>query len=272
MSRGYLRHSSAPSSWREAVTDIKAAITEYEGDKHLMTHYESTIVLRGIQGARERARPAVYEGITAAFTESLTGYKASVELAHAAAAAEVRRWDSARLLTELQTAAARVDLALQGVTSTSMPIMDNGPSLGSSLRLLYDEAQRSGDIYRQRATLEVLEALPARVEGKPGELEVRVLARQAREDLSTLRVTEEMRRAAEVVNAAATRLFEQRSELVEVSRVLGEDVTSPFAESDLTRLYRQVAVQDGHVVIRDPDSPEVTGWVILDDKSKTAGG
>lgn len=183
-----------------------------------MTPYERSVLEREIGEKRASLEGAIIAGALGEWKQAVNNVKAKLDQVKAAKAKETARWDGTRLSSELQVYETLTRQQLNTATDT----MSQREAV-ENLRALYDEAQKSGDIYKQRAAAEVIRGAIGNARGLDSDrrMEINRLAKQAERDLSTLRQSEELNQAHQAAAEAVEKLNQARNMLFDVDRGLG---------------------------------------------------
>ncbi len=243
------------------VKSLKAAREEFRQYAGMMTQYERSVIERDIKEQSERAFPAVTAGAIGEWKQAIKRYKEAGKAYNREVTNEITRWDADRLNAQLQQASTLVNLAVQGSGGN---ILEGGnPGSAAKLEALYSEAVQSGDIYRQRATFEVLKAALPKVSGDD-RMPANRLAKLSERELSALRVTDGMVAAKEAQGQALDELLNIRNELIDVSVTLGEgNPTHPMASGAFAQALMMVQQdrETGELKIYSDDEWQLIGGV-----------
>jgi hypothetical protein len=249
--------NSGPTSGANWEAEIKAAYEELRLHGHEMSPYEHNLISREIKRRQDELIPIVGAKVIGEFKAAIKAYQDAEAGVDKARTAEINRFDSAKLNTELQLLQARVDLAYQKDVNPH-----RGADTPASKRLaeIFAEAVHSDDLHKQRAAVEVFKAirLPA------GPQEERILVNQLAKDAEAaepgLRDTAELHQARQNRTEALDKLGAKREHLDKVSRLLGmggiDDALSPGPFAKAARMVQRV---NGELRIYEEDAPEVTG-------------
>lgn len=252
---------SNPENWRDELATIKAARQELRQYSGMMTKYERSVIERDIDSMLENYRPRIaagaigeYKVVLAKFQDARRGYDRELTK-------EINRWDAIRLRAELETSQQLIDLAIQ--RNGGGPFDGNTPSVSTQLEAIFNQAQRSGDIHRQRAAYEVIQAVTAKISGEE-RFPVNRLAKLAERELEALRFTDGMKEAQENISRAWDEFLQTRQEVIDAGKELGDDPTAPLAGGEFTRAIRMVKqdLKTGEVTVLPEDHPDVTGVII----------
>ncbi len=245
--------TTQPQTWRDLLKELKTAKDELRRNEAIMTAYERQTISESIQARANVIAPRLQGGAIAEWKAAIEVYQDKAAAVEKARIAEINRWDNGRLGAEIGAVKVLVDLALAGVVTKA----------GPRLEQIYNEAQASGDIYKQRAAAEVFRSLSG--DNLKGSVDDRAavsgLAHKAAKDLPGLRVTDGITRAIQERDAAANGVYSLRSELNDVSLVMGYgDANGPFALGPVATAFRGVKFNNDHTLTIYPDdSVEVTG-------------
>lgn len=234
----------------EELEKIKAARDELRQYGGMMTPYEVSTIQRSIKSRVEASFQLIAGGVVGEFEDAINKYTGSKQAYEAEVQKEIQRWDSTKLREELTNAKTFMDFAFQG---DSNPLRAGNVSRLDKIKKLVDEAQASGDSYKQRATYEVLQAVKTQI-GDPDRADVNQIVKDAARSLETLRVTDGMKKAREGIAKSQDELLTARMQLQITGDILGEPhaFNKNIQRIDLDR-------ESNELIIREPDSPEVTG-------------
>lgn len=253
--------ATQPQTWRDHLKELKAAKEELYKNQAIMTPYERQTIGNSIKARAEAVAPRLQGGAIAEWKAAIEVYQDKAAAVEKARIAEINRWDNARLGAEIGAVKALVELALSGVNSN--PLAGGGFGAAPRLERIYNEAQASGDLHKRRAAAEVFRSLDgANLKGDiTDRAAVSGLAHKAAQDLPGLRVTDGITRAIQERDAAAQGVYNLRSELNDVSLVMGYgDATGLFASGPIASAFRGVKFNNDHTLTIFPeDSVEVTG-------------
>lgn len=248
MTTKFLKNSG--TTWVDELEKIKAAREELRQYGGMMTPYEVSTIQRGIKARVEASFQLIAGGAVGEYEAAIQKYKDSRQTYEREKQKEIQRWDTTRLREELTNAKTFMDFAFQG---DSNPLRAGDVSRLEKIKKLVNEAQASGDIYKQRATFEVLQAVKTQ-KGDPDRVEVNQIVKDAAKSLDGLRFTDGMKQASEGITKSRDELLTTRNQLQITGEILGES----FAfEKHLRRV--DMDRQTGELIIHEPDSPEVTG-------------
>jgi len=240
-------------NWKEILKQIKAGREELRKYDSIMTPYEHDVIIRDLAAKSEVAYQAVYNGSVGEFRAAKSAYRESIDALKRAEAAEIARFDAAKLNTEMESVQRRVDLALQ---SNSNQIF-GGQNVAARLQSIYEEAVKSGDLVKQRAGAEIMSAALSRV-APNDRAEFAHVSGQAERDLKAMRVTPEIEKARQGISQAANEMLVKRDELATVGETLGDNVRGPFSISGFAKVMREVQIIDGELHVYEPDVVENT--------------
>ena len=254
--------SSTPTTWQDRVKEIKIAREHLSKHEALMTPYEREMRSEEIHDKLRSYYPTVYGGVKKAWEGWINEYnKATARLAEAKAK-EYAKWDPAKLGAEMQAFKMMVD---QKLSSASDSIFAGGPGPSERVKKLYEEYQKSGDPYKQRASCEVMQGISTQGLKRDEAVNIRLLGHEAEGRLLQLRNTEEIQKAEEHYVESAQELFKQRENLSEVATLMGEPPDFGMGRGEIGKLQRMVQVEreTGEIKIYSLEDPEVTGihWI-----------
>ena len=252
------RISSTPTTWQDRVKEIKVAREHLSKHEAMMTPYERKMRSEEIHEKIHAYYPTVYSGVKSAWEGWINEYhKATAKLAEAKAK-EYNKWDPAKLGAEMQTFKLLVE---QKLSPASDSIFAGGPGPSERVKKLYEEYQKSGDPYKQRASAEVLQGISTQGLKRDEAVNIRILGHEAESRLLQLRETEEIQKAEEAYVESARELFRQRENLTEVATLMGEPPDFGMGRWKIGELQRMVQVEreTGEIKIYGLDDPKVTG-------------
>lgn len=252
--------TTQPQTWRDLLKELKAAKEELYKNQAIMTPYERQTISESIKARAEAVAPRLQGGAIAEWKAAIEVYQDKAAAVEKARIAEINRWDNARLGAEIGAVKALVELALSGGNGNALAGMTKA---APRLERIYNEAQASGDIYKQRAAAEVFRSLDGASlkTDTTDRAAVSGLAHKAAKDLPGLRVTDGITQAIHERDEAAQGVYNLRSELNDVSLVMGYgDATGLFASGPIASAFRGVKFNNDHTLTIFPeDSVEVTG-------------
>jgi hypothetical protein len=236
--------------WKTSYKKLQADRQRFYAYANIMTQYEAQTIKQSLQEQTEYLAPSIKIGALSEFNQAIAGYEATVAKVDAAKAAELRRWDSAKLIAERQNIQQQIDLAFQ---SGGDPLSGKNPA--DQIAKVLAEAKQSGDINRIRAAAEVGRGI---VKNAPA---VAPQISDLENSLATSRQTPEMAAAEQERIAALNDLFAKKNELPEIGAAIGEPVNPVFPTGSIDRAMRKVRFsQDRSTVeILADDDPEVCG-------------
>lgn len=259
MNNRFFGHTQ-PQTWRDLLKELKAAKDELRRHENIMTPYERQAISESIKARAEAVGPRLQGGAIAEWKAAIEVYQDKAAAVEKARIAEINRWDNARLGAEIGAVKALVELALSGGNGNALAGMTKA---APRLERIYNEAQASGDIYKQRAAAEVFRSLDGASlkTDTTDRAAVSGLVHKAAKDLPGLRVTDGITQAIHERDEAAQGVYNLRSELNDVSLVMGYgDATGLFASGPIASAFRGVKFNNDHTLTIFPeDSVEVTG-------------
>lgn len=259
MNNRFFGHTQ-PQTWRDLLKELKAAKEELYKNQAIMTPYERQTISESIKARAEAVAPRLQGGAIAEWKAAIEVYQDKAAAVEKARIAEINRWDNARLGAEIGAVKALVELALSGGNGNALAGMTKA---APRLERIYNEAQVSGDIYKQRAAAEVFRSLDGASlkTDTTDRAAVSGLVHKAAKDLPGLRVTDGITQAIHERDEAAQGVYNLRSELNDVSLVMGYgDATGLFASGPIASAFRGVKFNNDHTLTIFPeDSVEVTG-------------
>lgn len=213
------------NDWLSKLNQIKEARSEYNKIERILSPYERQTIFGNIKADAEANYSRVYNGVKARLDAAVGNYKAAAAKRAAAIAKEINSWDAGKLNDELQAFSTRVNMELgkkdaQGIFS--------GQPAARRIEALYQEAQASGDRYKQRAAAEVLRAMDTSKLPSEQRADVLMLSRAAIDNLEALRNTEEIKAAIEQENAAVKVMQDEQRFVKDAGAVMFEEGSSLF--------------------------------------------
>lgn len=257
----------AAQTWKDAGAALKDACDEYTKNQSIMTDYERRVIGREIKEQKDRFLPALQAGLAGEINGAIENYQKAQGKLFNARAAETRRWDGGKLAGELNTYSTLVDIIYRSAANDAF---SGGPPAGSKLQALYEDALRSGDMYKIRAAGEVLQGFEngGGFKAQSDRVSAAALAGQAKNDLSVLRNTEEVNLAGQEIGKAGSKIRETIETARTDLQAIGEgDPGGMLAYGLVTAAIRRVKVSpDGSLTFFAPDSFEATGIGTIPDK------
>jgi len=233
---------------------LRKANKELQDYGPVMTAYERLTVGEEIKRKREEYYPSVTAWALNNHEQAIEQVKNGKRLIREAQAKEINRWDPAKM---------RENLQFYGEMITNLSNMPADPMRGfypeDAIKQVFEEAQLSGDMFKQRAACEIIKSLPLQGDQNSKAM-MALLQGQARDTLQQLRETDEIKGARDVYNESVRGLASVRDEVIEIGRLMGGDPTNVFASGPYAQAVRRVKFnQGGDVEILEPDDPQVTG-------------
>lgn len=262
MSTINLRTPYQTRTWRETVQEIKAGKDKLARLSSIMTDYERHDVGESITNMQKSHYQVVAGGIKSEWLAALKNYEAKNDRLEGSKRVEISRWDSQKLLNEINMTKALIDLAISNQSKDGMFSKVN--TVTTELDRIYQEAKKSGDLHKQRAAFEVIRNLGEVSKDSKVQAQVNSIARQAASDLQNIRVSEGMLDALTERDAAFQQVKAVAGEIIEVSEVMGEGRPDDvFANSTFAKMLKMVKMdhQNQVVEVYPEDSPQVTGIV-----------
>jgi hypothetical protein len=255
----YAGHNNNVHTWRSVRDEIAALRDDLRKDESIMTQYERAVVGREIKNRVDANYQIIANGQLGEWRKAIKNYMDASAGINAEYSKEINRWDSSKLLAEMQTARTLVEIASQSKSND----ITSSTETGARLSELYAEAKKSGDLYKQRAVFELLRNIDTDRLPKDARLTAAVLKRQAASDLSSLRVTPGLVKAQEAQQVALQAIVTTRDEMILTGKVTGEyDPEGMFGQTGtFGKALRMVQMnrKTGEVMIYPEDSVEVTG-------------
>lgn len=238
------------NDWRSALELIKAQKAELQEYSGMMTQYEISIAQREIKDTLTTWKPRIVAALIEQQTNAINDYHYYGKKLGEANKNEVNRWDASRFKDELDVAKALVDQALSG-KHVEGPYDGGSPSTYKRIEAMYHDAQKSGDIFKQRAVCEVLQG----IEIKTGDYEMNHLRKDAERDLAVLRRTPEQEQVEAEREVAWQKVLERTNEIIVSAPIIDQDATGGYANAfELGRAVSRVQIrEDGSRVILEPD-------------------
>lgn len=250
--------SSKTNSWQDRIKEIKVAREHLSKYEAMMTPYEREMRGKEIEQRISSYYPTIYGGVKQAWEGWINEYKKATTRLAEAKAKEYARWDAGKLGAEMQTFKALVD---QKLSMRDDPVFSSGQGPSGRIKKIYEEYQKSGDLYKQRASSEVLLGLSTEGLKREDVIGIRMLGHEAESNLIQLRSTEEIQDAEDAYVESARELFKQRDNLSEVATLMGEPLDPVFGGGDIGKLQKmaQIDRETGDIKLYTLDDPEVTG-------------
>lgn len=235
---------------------IRKAKKELEDYGPVMTAYERLTVGEEVKRKVQEYYPAVTNYVMGKFNQAIEYVQNGKRMIREAQAKEINRWDPAKMRDNLQGYGEMITR----IASTPADVM-RGYFPEDAIKQVFNEAQLSGDIFKQRAVCEIVKSLP--LEGdQNSKAMMAMLQGQARDTLQQLRETDEIKHAREVYNEGVRGLASMKEEVIEIGNLMGAAPTDLFTDNPYSRAIRRVKFhQDGDVEILNPDDAQVTGVV-----------
>lgn len=260
--------------WISKVKEIRAAKAEFKKYQHLMTQAETAMITDSIQDKINRYYPQIYQGMVGHVKAYIKDYQDKMVALNKVHQREITSWDSSKLGTEMHGFQTFLNMKLDQFKAIRNPL-ESRVNVAQEITRLYEEAQISGDKYKQRAAAEVLSGAIGLAEKLPKDqaVEFRVLAKKAGNDLQQIRLTPELREAVNAAEQAGKELLEEHKACEDIATDIGEFDNFSFGVrggiSDMAKFLRTVQ-QDRNtheIKIYDITAPEVTGvyWKEPDD-------
>lgn len=199
----------------EKIKAVREELRQYGGK---MTPYEVSTIQIGIKARVESSFQLIAGGAVGEYEAAIQKYMDSQQTYEREKQKEIQRWDTTRLREELANAKTFMDFAFPG---DSNPLQAGDVSRLEKIKKLVNEAQASGDIYKQRATFEVLQAVKTQ-KGDPDRVEVNQIVKDTAKSLEGLRFTDGMKQASEGVAKSNDELLTTRNQLQITGEILGE--------------------------------------------------
>lgn len=207
---------ASPTDWKGMIEVIKAAQADQNRYLPIMTQYERQTIAASIGGMVEQYRPVIEGGALAAWNGAKSNLKAALLNVELQKRKITNSWDAGKLAPELQVYSMRVEAAAQ-----------NGDL--AALKIIREEAQGSGDRYKQRACAEALQGLVNKfpkgaqdIHGIDARMVANSLEKQAQRDIEALQNSPELTQAHEITAAKVQELNAVKSLLFNTADVLGE--------------------------------------------------
>ncbi len=245
-------------TWRDYAEIIKSARKELAQYANMMTPYERAAAEREINDLRNTYLKHISEGILEEHEAAIYKFQNAHLKVEQERKKEIAGWDAQKLSAEMQVYEKLID---QAVNSTG----DAFGGLGKQSNILeetYQEAQQSGDKYKQRAIAEVMKSAPTKYRTDNQEIKKTInhLAAQSERDLLAVRNSRELKQACIDAEGAWDEYRAARQELITSVTDIGEpDPMGPFASGPYAQALRRVQVIDNKVHVFEPNAPEVTG-------------
>ncbi|MDD5191282.1 MAG: hypothetical protein PHE50_09615 [Dehalococcoidales bacterium] len=205
---------SHSGNWREMLKELYEGFKEYNQYKGIMTAWERSQIERSIVKVRSEIEPAVLAGAVGEWNSAITEVEYRFKMVEAAKHEEVRRWDAAKLTSEMQMN----EMLIKQIVGSPGGISNNDPEVMNRLQKVYQDAQSSGDMYKQRAAAEVFTNLLSMVGGSDQDrrMQANSLAKQAQRDAEKSRAFPKLEEAEAAAAAAVEGIKRARNTLIEV--------------------------------------------------------
>lgn len=223
------------ASWRDRLEEIKGARAEYYKNLNIMTPFERVLIEKSVSEKVKEVEPYILEGAIGEWHYALNNYQKAIAQVQEAKNREVSRWDASKLNAEMQSAEMLIKKAIESsVGGGSLE-----PSVMPRIEAMYQDAQRSGDIYKQRAMAEVATSLTNMVgDDMSDRMRANRIAQQAQRDAQAVRTTAELERAHITAKEAVESINHAREVLSDVDAALGR--TLPNGEIGHFDIFREV--------------------------------
>jgi hypothetical protein len=252
MNRSFYGNSGRPqgTNWEEGINLIRAYKKEYQEYASVMTEYERLAAGREINRLKEQYRPMVTGHLLEELEASITVVKVREKARQKAVADEVNRWEAGRLAAEMQAAKMLISAANMAPKRDGF----SGNSLTREERIdqLYQDAQNSGDIYKQRA-------MAAMLSEYNGDHELNHLVRQAEKDLQKLHITPEIEKATGEYEQAWRDLAQASHDSQTIAPEVGEDM-GIFASGPVSQKLKQIDFV-GRTIL-EADDPRIQNVIV----------
>jgi hypothetical protein len=220
--------ASGGKSWREQLSAIQEARTEFQRFHNIMTPYERATIAESIKRRADTARVDIARGAIDEFKASIDAFKNAQKKVDEARRKQMNSWEPGRLADEMKLAQVFVDTALTSQEPQA------------ELRRIYEEAKFSEDGYKQRAMGEAIRAATGKVNQNDLDLlrAVNSITRQAERDLESLRITPEVEEAHQEAEAAFNAHMDLRRELTRTAEALN-DTAGPISRALVRVQYNE---------------------------------
>ena len=241
---------------------IKAQKAEYSQYAGIMTQYERLGAEQEIQKTVNTWKPQIIKNLLQEQDQAITRYKAAEQGISKANAAEINRWDMYKLGPEMAVAKL---LAEQALSAPENSDVFRGSTLSKQERMkqLYQDAITSGDMVKQRAVFEIIQAVPS-----GGDRDLNHIKKQAERDLAALRRTEDQQKAEEALEASWNDVVTHTAVLEEVAPLIGEPI-GVFGAGPINQALKRVTVdRAGQKHIYNADAEEIQPVVVVNSSEK----
>lgn len=242
-------------SWREIVEKIRNSKQVYYDNYAYMTQLESQTATQEINKMIKNNYDYIVNGLLADYGATVRNLKRAHERVEAEKQKEVASWDAGQLASEMQVYNMLVQQTLD-----SPPESAKDPGPVKALSEVYQEAQQSGDRYKQRAAAEVMKAANTKAAGLDDKDRIAVnrLAQQSKQDIKKVRTNFQVDKAYQETESAWEAWEESRLEVIKVSQTLEQgDPTDVLATGPLAQAVRCVQRTKDGLKIYDPDDPKI---------------
>lgn len=219
----------------------RAEVAEYGG---LMTPYERSYADRELKEVLDKYRPLIVDHLVQEHNAAINNVKAAQIGLEKYKSNEVARWEAGRLASEMQSAKLLLEVAEKAPKGTDM-FRGESKSRAEKITQLYNDAQRSNDMYKARAMGEILA-------GYVGDKELNSLAKQAERDLDKLHITQDIKTAEQIHETAWQTLSNKTKEVQDIAGEIRENL-GMFATGKLSQQLKRVSFKEGKIY--EPDDP-----------------
>lgn len=255
---GRIVYRTEQKPWRGRLDEIKKHDQMMKKYYSIQTDFEHAIAQEEYNELLKKHRPAIRAGVLAEHETALQKLERAHNRVKSEKKKEIAGWDASRLASEMQVYNMLIDQAIQTKEGTG----DFQVNTGQRIEKVYEDAQKSGDKYKQRAAAEVMKAATSKVQsmGQDTRFKVNRIAQQSKTDLEEIRKTPEFKTAYEDASTAYDEYYNARREVIRTSQAIGEgDPLHPLARNDFTLALKRVQDDGDNINIYAPDDPHVTG-------------
>jgi len=242
--------------WRAMAKEITTARAEYRANRTKMSRYEAEKIAREFDSMKARYQPRIEAEAIAEWKAAVDKFSRAKQRANTAWVKENISWDIHKLNDEAEYYRRMIEAeALRKNTAVT------GDTAAQALRDIWEDAQRSGDKYKIRAAAEILQTAVAKFNNAPLEIRAKIdsLGQEARREIATIRVTDELRVTHAEKDNAWNELQAIRAEMERAHTAIFEREALPFMPmGNIERALNMVQIDDkGEPVILPPWHPDV---------------
>ena len=237
-------HPPTQITWRDQLKDLQDGLKHADNYAPIMTQYERSMAVDTLRKKLDAVRPHIIQGMLQEYHAAVDSFELARKAEIRERAAEINRWDSGKLASEIQLTQARI---------ADIAGMDDP---GGALAGLLQEAEASGDLHKRRAVAEVVKTAINKVTGADLDTRrsVNRAAKQAENILQDIRTTEGMQKANQAASQAFDAIQRNMRDMEFTEKTIGNSIEFQRAWNRL-----QIDADSGKVEILPKDDPRVTG-------------